>query len=47
VPVGTNRSVHGKLVDATDRDDLFAIASNPEFCAKARRSRISWSRTAS
>jgi len=31
VPVGTNRSVHGKLAGASDQQDLFAIASNPEF----------------
>jgi UDPglucose 6-dehydrogenase len=31
VPVGTNRSVYGKLVGASGGDDLFAIASNPEF----------------
>lgn len=31
VPVGTNRSVHGKLMEASNQDDLFAIASNPEF----------------
>jgi UDPglucose 6-dehydrogenase len=31
VPVGTNRSVNGKLAEASGRKDLFAIASNPEF----------------
>jgi len=31
VPVGTNRSVYGKLADTPGRDGLFAIASNPEF----------------
>ena len=31
VPVGTNRSVYHKLVEASGGKDLFAIASNPEF----------------